>query len=114
VNPVPRWRIVAGCLVLAAIAFFALLFAPVYIRNLKLQNYVDEITHAVASQQKSDAELRQKVLEKARQLDLPVTEDNVHVFRPADGLRIDVQYAVTVSAPLYRVNIHFYPGAGSR
>lgn len=113
-NPVPRWRIVAGCLVLAAIVFFATLFAPVYIRNLKLQNYVDEITHAVASQRQSDAQLRQKVLERAQQLELPVTEDNVHVYRSVDGLRIDVQYAVTISAPFYRVSIHFYPGAGSR
>jgi hypothetical protein len=38
----------------------------------------------------------------------------VRIYRSADGVRIDVQYAVTVSAPLYRVNIHFYPGAGSR
>lgn len=113
-NPVPRWRIVAGCLVLAAIVFFAILFAPVYIRNLKLQNYVDEITHAVANQQQSDAQLRQKVLERAWQLGLPVTEDNVHVYRSVDGMRIDVQYAVAISAPFYRVSIHFYPGAGSR
>ena len=113
-NPVPRWRIVAGCLVLAALVFFAILFAPVYVRNLKLQNYVDEMTHAVANQQQSDATLRERVIEKARQLALPVTADNVHIYRSAEGLRIDVQYAVTVSAPLYRVSIHFYPGAGSR
>ncbi|MEI9972648.1 MAG: hypothetical protein WDO73_11640 [Ignavibacteriota bacterium] len=31
--------------------FLAILFAPVYIRNLKLQNYVDELTHAVDSGQ---------------------------------------------------------------
>jgi hypothetical protein len=53
-------------------------------------------------------------MERAHQLDLPVTEDNVRIYRPVDGLRIDVQYAVMVSAPLYRVSIHFYPGAGSR
>jgi hypothetical protein len=114
VNSVPRWRIVAGCLVLAAIVFSAILFAPLYIRNLKLQNFVDEMTHAVASQQQSDAQLRQRIMERAHQLDLPVTEDNVRIYRPVDGLRIDVQYAVMVSAPLYRVSIHFYPGAGSR
>jgi hypothetical protein len=114
VTPVPRWRIVAGCLVLAALAFFAVLFAPVYVRNFKLQSFVDELTHAVANQRQSDDALRGEVLEKARLLDLPVTADNVRIYRSADGVRIDVQYAVTVSAPLYRVNIHFYPGAGSR
>jgi hypothetical protein len=104
----------AGCFVLAALVFFAVLFAPIYIRNLKLQNYVDEMTHRVGSDRQSDDALRGQVLEKAHQLDLPVTGDNVHIYRRADGLRIDVQYAVTVSAPFYRGNIHFYPGAGSR
>jgi hypothetical protein len=114
VNPLPRWRIVAGCLVLAVLVFFAILFAPVYARNLKLQNYVDELTHHVGSEQQTDEILREQILEKARQLGVPVTEDNVRIYRSVDGLRIDVQYAVIISAPFYRVNIHFYPGAGSR
>lgn len=113
-NPLPRWRAVAGCLVLAAILFIAILFAPVYIHNLKLQNYVDGITHRVGSDKQSDDVLRGWVVDKARQLDLPVTEDNVHVYRSADGLHIDVRYSVTVRAPLYSVDLHFYPGAGSR
>jgi len=114
VNAVPRWRIVAGCLVLAALVFFAALFIPVYVRNLKLQSHVDKMTHAAGIAQQPDAVLLQQVLEKAHQLDLPVTADNVHIYHTADGLRIDVQYEVTVSAPFYRVNVHFYPGAGSR
>jgi hypothetical protein len=114
VNPLPRWRKVAGCLVLAGIVFFAALFTPVYVRNLKLQNYVDEITHQAGNDRQSDEALRGLVLAKARELALPVTEGNVQVYRSVDGLRIDVRYAVTVHAPLYQVDIHFYPGAGSR
>jgi hypothetical protein len=106
--------LVAGCLVLAALVFFAVLFAPVYVRNLKLQNYVDGITHRAGSDKQSDEALRTLVLDRAHQLALPVTDDNVHVYRSADGLRIDVRYSVTVRAPLYQVDIHFYPGAGSR
>ena len=113
-NPIPRWRIVAGCVVLAAIVFFAFLFAPLYIRNFKLQNFVDEMTHRVENAQQPDDVLRARVLERAHELSLPVTADNVRIYRTGDGLRIDVRYAVTVTAPLYRGNIHFYPGAGSR
>jgi hypothetical protein len=114
VKPLPRWRIAAGCLVLGALFYLAFLFAPVYIRNLELQNYVDGITHHVENYAKSDDELRARVLDKARALNLPVTEDNVHVFRSVDAVRIDVRYMVTVRAPLYTVSLHFYPGAGSR
>lgn len=113
-NSLPRWRLIAGCLVLAALGFFAILFTPLYVRNLRLQNYVDEITHRVGSDHESDDVLRGEVLQKAHALSLPVTADDVHVIHSADGMRIDVRYAVTVRAPLYQVNIHFYPGAGSR
>jgi len=104
----------AGCVVLAAFVSIAILFAPFYLRNWTLQDYVDGITHRAGNDKQSDEVLRGWVLQKARQLDLPVTEDNVHIYRSTDGLRIDVQYSVTVRAPLYQVDLHFYPGAGSR
>jgi hypothetical protein len=105
---------VAGCLVLAVIVCFAVLFTPMYVRNMKLQNYVDEMTHRAGSDKQSDADLRAAVLARARQLGLPVGAENVRISRSPDGLRIDVSYAVTISAPLYQVKLHFYPGAGSR
>jgi hypothetical protein len=114
VTPLPRWRIAAGCLVLAAILFLAVLFAPVYVHNLQFQNYVDEITHRAEANAQSDAVLRTWVLQKAHALALPVSEDDVQVIRSLEGLRIDVRYVVTVHALLYTVNLHFYPGAGSR
>ena len=113
-NPVPRWRIVAAVGVLAALLGFGALFAPIYAGNLKLQSYVAEITHRVDMQNQSDESLRQNVLNRAHELDLPVKADNVHIVRSSDGLRIDVRYFVRVTLPGYTVDLHFYPGAGSR
>jgi hypothetical protein len=114
VNPVPRWRIAAAIAVLAALLGFGVLFAPIYAGNLKLQAYVAEITHRVDSQNQPDEALRQNILNKARELDLPVRADNVHIVHSSDGLRIDVRYFVRVTLPGYTVDLHFYPGAGSR
>lgn len=113
-NPVPRWRIVAAVLVLAALLGFGVLFAPTYLGNLKLQTYVAEITRRVDSQNATDDMLRQDVLKKARELDLPIKADNVHILRSQGGLRVDVRYFVRVTLPGYTVDLHFYPGAGSR
>jgi hypothetical protein len=114
VNPVPRWRIAAAVAVLAALLGFGAMFAPIYAGNLKLQSYVAEITHRVNSQNEPDETLRQNVLNKARELDLPVKADNVHIIRSSEGLRIDVRYFVRVTLPGYTVDLHFYPGAGSQ
>jgi len=114
VNQVPRWRIAAAIVVLAALAAFGALFTPIYIHNLQLQRYVADLTHRDGARSRPDADLRANVLKKAAELDLPVQADNVHIDRTGDDLRIDVRYFVRISLPFYTVDLHFYPGAGSR
>jgi hypothetical protein len=114
VKRLPPWRIALAILVLAGMAYALASFAPIYFRNLELQNYVSDVTHSVDNRAKSDDLLRTHVLTKARQLNLPVSEDNVHIVHSTDGMRIDVRYFVRVNLPGYTVDLHFYPGAGSR
>ncbi len=111
---VPRWRIAAAATVLAALVAFIAMFAPIYFRNLELQTFVSEVTQRVENRTNSDDVLRTWVLDKAHELDLPIKEDNVQVIRTGESVRIDVRYFVRVTVPGYTVNLHFYPGAGSR
>ncbi len=111
---VPRWRIAAALAVLGALLALLGVFAPVYVDNLRLQSYVAAVTRDAAAAGQSDDALRAGVLDKARSLNLPVAADNVHITRPAEGVRIDVRYFVRVNLPGYTVDLHFYPGAGSR
>ena len=113
-NRLPRWRIAAAVLILGGLASFLALFAPIYFRNMELQKYVSSLTRSAENVQRPDDLLRTWVVDKAHQLELPVAEDNVHVLRSADGLHIDVRYFVRVDLPGYTVDLHFYPGAGSR
>lgn len=110
----PRWRIAAGLAVLGVLVYFAVLLAPIYVRNYELQQYVSEITRRVENAQKSDDLLRTWVVEKAAGLELPVKAGNVHIKRSPAGLRIDVRYVVRAGLPVYTVDLHFRPGAGVR
>ena len=94
VNRVPRWRIALAVLVLAGLFFLLAVFTPIYFSNLKLQGFVSDVTQRVENQAKTD----------------------VHISRSAGGAiqTIDVRYAVQVNLPGYTVDLHFYPGAGSR
>jgi hypothetical protein len=114
VSRVPRWRVAAAGVVLAALLAFTAMFAPIYFRNLELQNFVSDVAQRVENRTNSDDVLRSWVLDKAHQLGLPVKEDNVQVIRSREGVRIDVRYFVRVTLPGYTVDLHFYPGAGSR
>jgi hypothetical protein len=114
VSRIPRWRIAAAVVILAGLAGFLAMFAPIYLRNLRLQRYVSGLTQTVETTRKSDDLLRTQVLDKAHELNLPVAADNVHIRRSADAVQIDVRYFVRVDLPGYTVDLHFYPGAGSR
>jgi hypothetical protein len=109
-----RWRLASGAAVLAVLALMGARLIPIYIRNLELQRYVEEVTHRASAPTSPDDVLRTRVLDKAADLELPVKADNVQIQRSAENVRVDVRYVVRVDLPLYTVNLHFYPGAGSR
>ncbi len=113
-NRLPRWRLVTALCILGALAFLGIRLVPLYIHNLQLQNYVNDLAVRPDSMARPDESLRGQVLQKAQALQLPVAPDNVHILRTGDRMRIDVRYIVRVDLPGYTVDLHFYPGAGSR
>ena len=109
-----RLRQAAGVAVLAILAFLGFRLIPIYYHNQELQQFVDEVTHRPDAGASSDDVLRSWLLSKAADLGLPVTANNVHIERHKDSVHLDVRYVVRVDLPLYTVDLHFYPGAGSR
>ena len=99
---------------LAVLALFGVLFAPVYIHNQRLQSFVSFLVRSRVAEGQADDVLRSRVLDKAHELQLPVQAENVHVTRSGHGMRVEVRYSVRVDLPGYTVNLHFYPAAGSR
>lgn len=106
---VPFWRIAAGVVVLAGLLIFAGAFAPIYLHNLQLQNFVSALAQRPPAETQSDDLVRTRVLDKAHQLELPVRPDNIKILRSGNGLRIDVRYFVRVTIPGYTVDLHFHP-----
>jgi hypothetical protein len=109
-----RLRIAAAVLILIGLTIMGVRLLPVYMDNMRLQSYVERITQAAENRTRPDDALRVAVLEKAAFLGLPVKAENVRIKRSEDTMRIDVRYVVRVDFPMYTVDLHFYPGAGSR
>jgi len=107
VSRVPRWRLAAGVLVLAALGLFAAVLAPVYIRNFRFHEFVLGLTHNVQTRERSGDALQGMVLAKARGLNLPVTASDVQIIRTGEDVRIVVHYVVKVDLPAYTVELHF-------
>lgn len=106
-NGVPKWRIVAGILVLAALGFFAAVLTPVYVHAFKFREYVSGLARNPDSRDRSDDALLRMVLAESHGLNLPVMASGVQITRTGGNLRIDVRYKVAVDVPGYTVDLHF-------
>jgi hypothetical protein len=109
-----KLRVGAAVLILLVLCALGARLLPLYLQNMQLQQYVEELTQNAASGTRPDELVRVDVLQKAALLGLPVREGDVQIKHSNDALRIDVRYFVRVDFPLYTVDLHFYPGAGSR
>ena len=107
----PRLRMAAAALILIGLTVLGARLLPVYLDNMRLQGYVEEITHAAESRTRPDDALRVDVMDKAASLGLPVKATDVHIKRTEEFVRIDVRYIVRVDFPMYTVDLHFYPGS---
>jgi len=109
-----RWRQAAALAVLAILIILGVRLIPIYVHNQELQQFVEEVTRRASAATSSDDVIRSWVLTKAGDLELPVVAGNVHIERSTQSVRIEVRYMVRVNLPLYTVDLHFYPGAGSQ
>lgn len=113
-GPVARWRLVLGGLVLLALLALGGFLLPVYLRNLEFQRYVSALTEDPNTQKYDDSIIRSRLVDKADELRLPVRFENIQIGRTAETVKIAVRYVVHVNLVVYAVDLHFYPGAGSR
>ena len=96
----PLWRLIAGVAILGSFVAVMTMLAPVYIDNFKLRSYVKTLTDA------PDDTLRAEVLDRARQLDLPVLPGDIQITRDQGKPRVNMRYKVKMNLAIYQVDLH--------
>ncbi|HVG23805.1 MAG TPA: hypothetical protein VND45_06600 [Thermoanaerobaculia bacterium] len=98
-----------GCLVGLVLLLIAGLIAyrliPVKVRAAELRDTV--IDESKSAGQHNDKQIKESILYKARQLELPLEPADVVVKRANSYIKVDVKYTVPVQFPGYVYNWHF-------
>lgn len=105
-------RPVAGIAVLVALGVMAVILAPPYLENWKLQRFVNGLADDPTTAALPPEVIRARILTRAAGLGLPVHSEDVQVKQSPNALRIDVLYVVHVDVASYSVDLHFRPAAG--
>ena len=108
------WRITAGIAILAILAAAAVLLAPSYVRNVQLQQSLEEIVRQPEVESRSTEMLQVAVADQAGRLGIPLRPEQVQVDRTGGSVRIRVLYFVRIDLPVYTVDLHFRAGSGAR
>jgi hypothetical protein len=106
----PLWRLVLAILVLGAMTAILLSLMPVYFENYQLGRFVEQLAGGPNA---PDDTLRAAVLNRARQLDLPVDPSDVAINHSDGKSRIETKYKVQMDFLLYQVDLHFHANASA-
>jgi hypothetical protein len=110
-----RGKVILTLAIFAALVFFVAKTLPVYFHNYELQDYIRQVViHATAGQRPTAEALRNNVVAKARDLELPVQNDNVKVVVTSSRVTIDLDYVAPIDLKVYTLNLHFHPSADNR
>ena len=99
-----------GCLVglilLALAIFVAWKMIPVKVKNAEVRGVI--VDEAKSAGTHSDDKIKAAILFKAREDDLPITEDDIKIRRVASEITVEVDYTVPVEFPGFTYQWHIH------
>jgi hypothetical protein len=100
-----RFGCLVGLVLLLAAGLIAYRMIPIKVKTADLRDTV--IDESKSAGRHGDKAIRGNILNKAQQLDLPVTAEDINIKRTNNYIRIDVKYTVPVEFPGYTYNWDF-------
>ena len=79
---------------------------PVKMKSAEMYDFMDDRAKFAALSTPPE-EIKKQLLERARQLEIPLNKDNVKVERRADRIYMEVEYTLPVELPGYTYQWHF-------
>lgn len=86
---------------------------PPYFSNYEFQDTIENEARMETYSTKSEEHIRDSILKRAQDLEIPVTRDQIKVQRIGQGgsgaVIIETDYTVHVDLPGYPLDLHFHP-----
>jgi YbbR domain-containing protein len=104
-------RMFIGVFVIVGGIYVSIKVVPPYFNNYQFQDWIkQEATHD-SYVAKSEGDIRQDVLKKSQEYDIPLTEEGIHVVRSGNqfsgNVSINAPYVIHVDLPGYPLDLHF-------
>lgn len=103
-----------GLLVVIGAFYVAFKLMPPYYNQLRFQDDIDNEVRTQSYTNKSEEEIRQIILVRARDNDIPVSPEQIQVRRTGTDVQVNVDYVVRVDLLLRPVDLKFHAGSKNK
>ena len=107
-------RAILGVVFIVAVIYGAWLLVPPYFNNYKLQDAITEEARMNTYTSKSEEDIRESLWRKAKDLDIPITRDQVNVRREGQSVAISIDYTVHLDLPVHPVDLEFHSSSKNK
>jgi len=114
-----RIKLLFGLAVIVAVVYGGAELIPPYFSNYEFEDAIkQEALHSTYSN-KTEDDIREEIFKKAKDLEIPLTRDQIQVQRSGSGqgsgtLMIQADYSVHVELPGYPLDLHFTPSSRNK
>ena len=95
-----------GLVVVALAGLIAYRMIPIKVKAAELRDTI--VDEAKSAGQHDEPIIRRDILQKAKELEFPVADENIDIARKSTYVIIDVKYTVPVDLPGYTYNWNFH------
>ncbi len=109
-----RLKAIVWLLIFGAAIYVAAKVVPIYFANYQLQDKMQTVARFATVNRQSEEEVRDIIYREIQERDIPARREDIHVESNQRGVRISVEYVVTVNLRVYQLDLHFNPTADNR
>jgi len=87
---------------------------PILLTEYQFQDFMDQTARFATVNRTSAAQISKQVMDEAKQDDIPLSADDLHVTAESGFVNIKADYSVTVDLNVYQWTLNFHPAAGNK
>ena len=109
---------IGGFTLFVVMAILGIKIVPVYFSNFQFEDAIKNEALQSTYGTRSEEDIRDTILKRAREYDIPLTAKQVHVSRSGSNgtgtLSIEADYSVPVNLPGYSTTLDFHPSSKNK
>jgi hypothetical protein len=97
-----------GLVIVVVAVYVAWNMLPPYFNNYKLQDVIATEARANSYSTRTEDQIREIVVQKAKNIDVTLTPEQIAVTRSGQAVSIEVNYTVHLDFPIHPVDLKFH------